>query len=94
MMLPPADTELKPGDRILFVGRRARPDAGSCDSCYEPGVFDYVRTGVQTPRGLVFRRLAGATGSVEAARRAPERHRRAVAAAARAFAADPAERLH
>ena len=56
LMLPSPETELKPGDRILFIGRdRARILQTRFLS--EPGTFDYVRTGVQTPRGWLFRKL-------------------------------------
>ncbi|HZH08526.1 MAG TPA: NAD-binding protein [Lautropia sp.] len=56
LMLPSADTELKPGDRILFIGRE-RARLRQLRFLHEPGVFDYVRTGVQTPRGWLFRKL-------------------------------------
>jgi voltage-gated potassium channel len=56
LMLPPPDTELKPGDRILFIGRE-RARIRQLRFLYEPGVFDYVRTGAQLPRGWLFRKL-------------------------------------
>jgi len=56
LILPPIDTELKPGDRILFIGRE-RARIRQLRFLNEPGVFDYVRTGVQTPRGWLFRKL-------------------------------------
>ncbi len=56
LMMPPPDTELKPGDRILFIGRdHAR--ARQMRFLLEPGVFHYVRTGAQTPLGWLFRNL-------------------------------------
>ena len=48
--------ELKPGDRILFIGRE-RARVRQLRFLYEPGVFDYVRRGVQPPRGWLFRKL-------------------------------------
>ena len=56
LMLPPPETELKPGDRILFIGRE-RARVRQLRFLYEPGVFDYVRRGVQPPRGWLFRKL-------------------------------------
>ena len=56
LILPPTDTELKPGDRVLFIGRE-RARIRQLRFLNEPGVFDYVRTGVQTPRGWLFRKL-------------------------------------
>jgi Trk K+ transport system NAD-binding subunit len=56
LMLPPPETELKPGDRILFIGRE-RSRVRQLSFLNEPGVFDYVRTGVQPPRGWLFRKL-------------------------------------
>jgi voltage-gated potassium channel len=56
LMLPPPETELKPGDRILFIGRE-RARIRQLRFLYEPGVFDYVRSGVQTPQGWLFRKL-------------------------------------
>ncbi len=56
LMLPPPETELKPGDRILFIGRE-RSRIRQLSFLYEPGVFDYVRSGVQPPRGWLFRKL-------------------------------------
>ena len=56
VMLPPPETELKPGDRILFVGRE-RARIRQLRFLREQGVFDYVRTGVQPPNGWLFRKL-------------------------------------
>jgi Trk K+ transport system NAD-binding subunit len=56
LMLPSPETELKPGDRILFVGRE-RSRVRQLRFLHEPGVFDYVRTGAQPPQGWLFRKL-------------------------------------
>ncbi|MBA3478787.1 MAG: NAD-binding protein [Lautropia sp.] len=56
LILPPPDTELKPGDRLLFIGRE-RARIRQLRFLYEPGVFDYVRTGLQPPQGWLFRKL-------------------------------------
>jgi Trk K+ transport system NAD-binding subunit len=56
LMLPSPGTALKPGDRILFIGRE-RARVRQLSFLREPGVFDYVRTGVQSPRGWLFRKL-------------------------------------
>ena len=56
-LLPPDDTLLKPGDRVLFVGdnpsRRLQQRYLT-----EPGTVTWVCSGVEPPRGLVFRWLA------------------------------------
>ncbi len=56
LVLPPPETELKPGDRILFIGRE-RSRVRQLSFLLEPGVFDYVRSGLQPPRGWLFRKL-------------------------------------
>jgi voltage-gated potassium channel len=56
LMLPSPGTALKPVDRILFIGRE-RARVRQLSFLREPGVFDYVRTGVQSPRGWLFRKL-------------------------------------
>jgi voltage-gated potassium channel len=56
LMLPPPETELKPGDRILFIGRE-RSRIRQLQFLYEPGVFDYVRSGLRPPFGWLFRKL-------------------------------------
>ncbi|MGE0802121.1 MAG: NAD-binding protein [Lautropia sp.] len=55
-LLPEPTTELRPGDRLLFVGREQARLAQQ-RFLIEPGLFDYVRTGVQQPRGWLFRRI-------------------------------------
>ena len=55
-MLPPPETELKPGDRILFIGRE-RARVRQLRFLHEPGTFEYVRTGVLPPQGWLFRKL-------------------------------------
>lgn len=53
-LLPPEDTILKPGDRILFVGDDA---ARRLQQRYllEPGTVSWVCSGNEPPRGYVFR---------------------------------------
>ncbi|MEO8305750.1 MAG: NAD-binding protein [Betaproteobacteria bacterium] len=53
-LLPDADTALKPGDRILFVGDET---AQRLQRRYlsEPGTIAWVTTGREPPRALVFR---------------------------------------
>ncbi len=53
---PPDDYRIRPGDRILFAGRR-RARSQQLRYLYEPNLFDSVRTGEELPRGLVFRWL-------------------------------------
>jgi Trk K+ transport system NAD-binding subunit len=57
LMLPPPETELRPGDRILFIGRE-RARLRQMRFLTEPGAFEYARSGVQQPRGWLFRRIA------------------------------------
>jgi hypothetical protein len=54
MLLPPADTPLKPADRILFVGDAA---AQRLQRRYltEPGTVAWVCSGEEPPRSLIFR---------------------------------------
>jgi voltage-gated potassium channel len=54
---PPDDHRIRPGDRILFAGRR-RARGQQMRYLYEPNLFESVRTGEPLPRGLVFRWLA------------------------------------
>ena len=56
LMLPPPETELKPGDRVLFIGRE-RARVRQLRFLHEPGTFEYVRTGVLPPQGWLFRKL-------------------------------------
>ncbi|MFN0162327.1 MAG: NAD-binding protein [Burkholderiales bacterium] len=52
--LPPDDTVLKPGDRLLFVGGdQAR--ALQSRYLYEPGTVAWVCSGREPPRSLIFR---------------------------------------
>jgi hypothetical protein len=54
LLLPAADTKLKPGDRILFVGTSlARRLQGRYLS--EPGTVSWVLTGQEPPRSYLFR---------------------------------------
>lgn len=57
LLAPDPETELRPGDRILFIGRE-RARLQQLRFLSEPGAFEYVRSGVQQPRGWLFRRLA------------------------------------
>src|SRR5690606_17368422 len=57
MLMPDPDTELRPGDRILFIGRE-RARLRQLRFLDEPGAFEYVRSGVQQPTGWLFRRIA------------------------------------
>ncbi|MEZ5730039.1 MAG: NAD-binding protein [Burkholderiaceae bacterium] len=56
LLLPGPEVELKPGDRVLFVGddfaRRVQQRY-----LMEPGAIEWVRSGVEPPRSWVFRRL-------------------------------------
>ena len=56
ILLPSPETELKPGDRLLFLGldsaRRLQ-----LTFLADPLAVDYVRTGIQQPRGWLFRKL-------------------------------------
>jgi len=54
---PGNDYRIRPGDRILFAGRR-RARSQQLRYLYEPNLFESVRTGVPLPRALVFRWLA------------------------------------
>lgn len=56
-ILPDPTGELRPGDRLLFVGDdQARRMQGRF--LVEPDVFDYVRSGESQPAGWLFRRIA------------------------------------
>ena len=54
ILLPEPDTVLKPGDRVLFVGRQT---ARRLQRRYldEPSTVSWVLTGTEAPRGFVFR---------------------------------------
>jgi Trk K+ transport system NAD-binding subunit len=54
---PGNDYRIRPGDRILFAGRR-RARSQQMRYLYEPNLFESVRTGEPLPRALVFRWLA------------------------------------
>jgi Trk K+ transport system NAD-binding subunit len=58
VLLPEASADLKPGDRILFVGSDA---ARRLQRRYltEPGTVSWVLTGTEPPRGLLARRWKG-----------------------------------
>ena len=56
IMLPPLDTELKAGDRILFAGRGGVE--GLQNRFYlDPSPLEYVRSGVEPQRSWLFRTL-------------------------------------
>lgn len=56
-LLPERDVELKPGDNILFVGS---DDAQKIQQEYllDPRAVQFVRTGIEHPRGWVFRQIS------------------------------------
>ena len=56
IMLPPLDTELKAGDRILFAGRRGVEGLQS-RFYLDPSPLEYVRSGVEPQRSWLFRTL-------------------------------------
>lgn len=80
--LPPEDTVLRSGDRILFAGRRGVADLQRRFQ-FEPGLLEFVRTGVETPRSWLFRHFR----SLAERRRQRERLQR-ITAARRASAED------
>jgi Trk K+ transport system NAD-binding subunit len=55
--LPPADTELRPGDRVLFAGA-VGVEALQRRYLWDPALLERARTGVEPPRSWLFRRLA------------------------------------
>ncbi|PAS93540.1 MAG: potassium transporter TrkA [Candidatus Dactylopiibacterium carminicum] len=54
--LPSLETELRPGDLLLFAGRRGVEDLQRRFQM-EPSPIGYVRTGVEPARGWLFRRI-------------------------------------
>jgi len=54
--LPPEDTQLMSGDRILFAGQRGEGELQK-RFLLEPSPLTYVRTGMEPPRSWLFRRL-------------------------------------
>ena len=54
--LPPEDTPLLSGDRILFAGQRGERELQR-RFLLEPSPLRFVRTGVEAPRSWLFRRL-------------------------------------
>ncbi len=54
--LPPEDTTLLSGDRILFAGQRGEGELQK-RFLLEPSPLTYVRTGMEPPRSWLFRRL-------------------------------------
>lgn len=54
--LPPENTRLLSGDRILFAGQRGEKELQR-RFLLEPSPLAYVRTGVEPPRSWLFRRL-------------------------------------
>ncbi len=67
LLVPDPQTELRPGDRILFIGRE-RARLRQLRFLSEPGAFEYVRSGVQQPTGWLFRRIAAWQGARNRAR--------------------------
>jgi len=55
-LLPDPSTELRPGDRLLFMGQEMARQL-QLNFLEDPLAVDYVRTGIQQPRGWLFRRL-------------------------------------
>ena len=77
--LPPEETVLQSGDRILFAGRRGVADLQR-RFLFEPSPLSYVRTGIEPPRSWLFRYLRSATKrryQLARLRRAAERRERA-----------------
>lgn len=56
-LLPDPDTELRPGDRLLFLGVESARLLQR-NFLEDPLAVDYVRTGIQHPRGWLFRKLS------------------------------------
>lgn len=56
MPLPPENTQLLPGDRVLFAGQRDVEDVQK-RFYLEPSPLTYVRTGVEPPRSWLFKRV-------------------------------------
>jgi Trk K+ transport system NAD-binding subunit len=56
--LPDAGLALGPGDRVLFAGGEG-VEALQRRFLLDPSPIEFVRTGVEPPRGWLFRRLAG-----------------------------------
>lgn len=54
--LPPENTRLLSGDRILFAGRRGVEVAQS-RFLLEPSPLEYIRSGVEPPRSWIFKKL-------------------------------------
>ena len=59
--LPPDDTPLASGDRILFAGQRG-VEILQKRFQLEPSPLIYVRTGIEPPRSWLFRKLLGEKG--------------------------------
>lgn len=57
-MLPPLNTVLRGGDRLLFAGRGGM-EALQRRFLLDPSPLEYVRTGVEPARSWIFRRLTG-----------------------------------
>ncbi len=72
MLVPDPDTELRPGDHILFIGRE-RARLQQLRFLAEPGAFEYVRSGAQQPTGWLFRRIAAWQAARARARSGAER---------------------
>lgn len=56
VMMPDPNEALRPGDRLLFIGRESAR-LRQTRLLTEPDVFDYIRFGIQQPRGWLFRRI-------------------------------------
>lgn len=57
LLLPAEDTALGPGDRILFAGADG-VEALQRRYLFDPGPIEFVRTGIDPPRGALFRWIA------------------------------------
>ncbi|MDO4906103.1 MAG: NAD-binding protein [Lautropia sp.] len=55
-LLPDPSTELRPGDKLLFLGLESARLLQR-NFLEDPLAVDYVRTGIQHPRGWLFRRI-------------------------------------
>lgn len=72
ILLPDEETELKPGDRLLFFGQDTARLL-QMNFLTDPLVVDYVRTGIHQPRGWLFRKLYAWWRARQAARQAADR---------------------
>jgi hypothetical protein len=72
LVLPAEDTALGPGDRILFAGADG-VEALQRRYLLDPGPIEFVRTGIDPPRGALFRWIANRRTARAAAGTGPRR---------------------